>query len=216
MTAVPPTKLLALPPLPPQTRAKLIERKAMSEEFFTHVGQHPHMRAMDHEFATNPDGPIAKAFQHSGFWEKITNIARGEAEELHREAAMIMHDYQATKRPFALYLRSFEAEAYFYFSPDCVPGRDGGTVTTTLLGPSSVEEKIISGLRGRLPLLAIANPAQLIVARGDIPRLQLPNEGWQQIAQNLIEYAHVIVMDCDALAPGVVWEIETIRSLQRE
>lgn len=182
----------------------------MSEQSFTHIVNHPHVRAVEHELATNPDSGVDGAF-----WQRTTELMRSGAEQAHREAAMIMHQYQATKRPFGLFLRSFEAEAYEYFSADCVPGRDGGTVTTTLSGPSGVEQKIGRALGDRLSMLAIANPSQLVTSRGIIPRLQLPNQGWQQVAQQLIEHAHLIVMDCDALAPGVVWELETIATLQR-
>jgi tetratricopeptide (TPR) repeat protein len=64
-------------------------------------------------------------------------------------------------------------------------------------------------------MLAVANPSQLLTYRAHIPRLQLPNEGWQQVVENLVQHAHLIVMDCDTLAPGVVWELDTIAALDR-
>lgn len=137
------------------------------------------------------------------------------ADRSHREAVMLIHQYHATKQPFGLLLRNFEVEAYDYFSSDCVPNRDGGTVITTLSGPSSVEKKIACALDGWLPMLTVANPSQLITMNGKVPRLQLPNEGWQQVVQQLIKKAHLIVMDCDAFASGVMWELKTISTLQR-
>src|SRR5262249_4171054 len=89
------------------------------------------------------------------------------------------------------------------------------TLTTTQHGATSFEKKFVAAIRGRLLLLGIANPADLTI-RAEIPRLQLPNEGWQDIARNLIEHAAFIVMECDALAPGVVWELETICSVSRQ
>jgi tetratricopeptide (TPR) repeat protein len=182
----------------------------MSGQSFTHILDHPHVRAVEHYLAANPDSGTDAAF-----WQRTKELMVSGAEKSHREASMVMHQYQATKRPFGLFLRSFEVEAYQYFSADCVPGRDGGTVWTSINGPSSVEQKIAGALVDRLPLIAIANPSQLETARGIIPRLQLPDEGWQQVAQNLIEHAHLIVMDCDAFAPGVLWELETIATLRR-
>ena len=182
----------------------------MTVPSFTHIADHPHIRAVAHELATNPAvaaiGPD---------WNEVTAIMQRDAERSHRAAAMIMHEFQATKRPFGLYLRSFEAESYHYFSPDVVPGRDGGTVTTTYAGASSVEKKLAAALNGRLSMLAVANPSQLMTSRAEIPRLQLPDEGWQQVVQNLVAHAHLIVMDCDTLAPGVIWELDTIAGLGR-
>jgi hypothetical protein len=182
----------------------------MTVPSFTHVADHPHIRAIAHELATNP----AVAAIGPG-WNEITAMMQRDAERSHRAAAMIMHEFQATKRPFGLYLRSFEAESYQYFSPDVVPDRDGGKVTTTSSGATSVEKKLAAALDGRLAMLAVANPSQLMTARADIPRLQLPNEGWQQVVQNLVAHAHLIVMDCDTLAPGVIWELETIANAAR-
>jgi tetratricopeptide (TPR) repeat protein len=182
----------------------------MTTPSFSHVADHPHIRAIERALAADPASLVHRDFM------QVADLARHDAERSHREAAMIMHEYQVTKRPFGLYLRSFEPESYHYFSPDVVPGRDGGTVTTTLSGPSSVETKLARSLTGRLPMLAVANPSQLLTHRGEIPRLQLRSEGWQHVVQNLVEHAHLIVMDCDALASGVIWELETIAALDRQ
>ena len=182
----------------------------MTAPSFTHVADHPHIRAVERALAADPESLVHRDFMH------VADLSRHDAERSHREAAMIMHAYQVTKRPFGLYLRSFEAESYHYFSPDVVPGRDGGTVTTTFSGPSSVETKLARALAGRLPLLAVANPSQLLTSRGQIPRLQLPNEGWQDVVRNLVEHAHLIVMDCDTLASGVIWEMDTIAAFDRQ
>lgn len=185
----------------------------MSQASFDHVGDHPHVRAVNRVQA---EGQDPEATIDPTMWNTTLALARRAAEQSHRAAAMVMHEFQATKRPFALFLRSFEVEAYEYFSTDCAPDRDGGTVTTTLAGPSSVEQKIVAALSQRLPLLAIANPSQLLTSRGLIPRLQLPNEGWQQVVLNLIEHAHLIVMDCDSFATGVLWELDSITKAGRQ
>ena len=182
----------------------------MSPPTFSHIADHPYIRAVEHQLATAPESTIDGAF-----WGNMKDLMQSGAEKSNREAAMVMHRFKATHRPFGLYLRTFEAESYQYFSPDVVPDRDGGTVTTTYSGPSSVETKIARALSGHLPMLAVANPMQLMTSRAIIPRLQLPDKGWQQVVRNLVEFAHLIVMDCDTLAPGVLWELETIAALER-
>lgn len=182
----------------------------MTVPSFSHIADHPHIRAVERQLAANPE------FANFGpDWNQTIDLMQSVAEKSHREAAMIMHEFEVTKRPFGLYLRSFESESYHYFSADVVPDRDGGTVTTSYSGPTNVETKIAQALAGRLPMLAIANPSQLNTSSGIIPRLQLPSEGWQQVVRNLVEFAHLIVMDCETLAPGVIWELDTIAGLQR-
>ncbi|HEV2840952.1 MAG TPA: tetratricopeptide repeat protein [Chthoniobacterales bacterium] len=177
---------------------------------FSHVYDHLLTRAMEHEFATVPGTAAAKED-----WETMLGLASQLAAKSHGAAALIMHDYNETKRPFVLFLRSFEVEAYDYVSPEgSSPGER--KFATTLAGPNSVEEKVAAALRGRLAVLGLANPSQLNTTRGLIPRLQLPTEGWQEVVRNLVEYAHFIVIDCDSLAPGVMWELETIRAANRQ
>src|SRR5690606_26613366 len=91
----------------------------MRNSSFSHIADHPYVRAVERELATAPESSVSPEF-----WQTLTGIMQSGAEQSHRSAAMIMHEYQATKRPFGLYLRSFEAESYQYLSPDVVPGRD--------------------------------------------------------------------------------------------
>jgi tetratricopeptide (TPR) repeat protein len=44
----------------------------------------------------------------------------------------------------------------------------------------------------------------------------LPNDGWQNVVRNLIEHTAFIVMECDALACGVIWELEAICAAGRQ
>jgi hypothetical protein len=49
-----------------------------------------------------------------------------------------------------------------------------------------------------------------------LPRLLLPNEHWQQVVEELIGAAAIVVVDVIRLTPGVLWELETIERLGKE
>jgi tetratricopeptide (TPR) repeat protein len=175
----------------------------------THVDDNAFIQSFNKQIEENP----ALANMSAG-WQQIVGELREAAVRSHRLAAMVMHDYQATKRPFALYLRTFESEAYQYVDE---PGADGKPTKmwAALHGATSFEQKFAVAIGTRLPLLGIANPSDLTV-RAVIPRLQLPNDGWQSAVRNLIEHAAFIVMECDALASGVIWELEAIQAAGRQ
>jgi tetratricopeptide (TPR) repeat protein len=174
-----------------------------------HLDDHAFIRAVNKEIDDHPELSAASAD-----WQKIVDMVREAAVRSHRLAAMVMHEYQATKRPFVLYLRSFESEAYQYTDG---PGASGQPTKmwSTQHGATAFEKRFAAAIGDRLPVLGIANPSALLI-RAVVPRLQLRNEGWQQVARNLIEHAAFIVMECDALAPGVIWELEAIRDSGRQ
>jgi tetratricopeptide (TPR) repeat protein len=78
-----------------------------------------------------------------------------------------------------------------------------------------IEAKLVKALEGRLPLLAIWNHSDLMYS-GSIPRLKLPDDGWLQFLENMVNGASLIVMDCHVLSAGVRLELETIIRLQRQ
>jgi tetratricopeptide (TPR) repeat protein len=175
----------------------------------SHIDDHFHTRAIAQEFEDVPATRPAKED-----WERIRELQGRDEARLHGEAAFIMQDFNATKRPFALFLRSFEVEAYNYLTPEDDAGKR--KVLTTGAGPSRVELKLSTALAGRLKALSVANPAQLLTSRSSFPRLVLPNEGWEAVVQNVVAHAHFIVMDCSTLAPGVLRELEIIRAANRQ
>lgn len=136
----------------------------------SHIDDHFHTRAIAQEFEDVPATRPAKED-----WERIRELQGRDEARLHGEAAFIMQDFNATKRPFALFLRSFEVEAYNYLTPEDEAGKR--KVLTTGAGPSRVELKLSTALAGRLKALSVANPAQLLTSRSSFPRLVLPNEG---------------------------------------
>jgi tetratricopeptide (TPR) repeat protein len=176
---------------------------------FSHIDDHFHTRAIAQEFE---DVPVTRAAKED--WDEVLELERQDAARSHSEAAFIMQDFIATRRPFVLFLRSFEVEAYNYLTPEDHSGKR--KVFTAVNGPSRVELKLNAALAGRFKAVSIANPAQLLTSRASFPRLVLPNEGWEAVVENVVEHAHFIVMDCYRLAPGVLRELKFIRAANRQ
>ncbi|MGA8731116.1 MAG: tetratricopeptide repeat protein [Terracidiphilus sp.] len=176
---------------------------------FSHIDDNFHTRAMAQEFK---DVPATRPMKKG--WEHTLELERQDAARSHGEAAFIMQDFNATRRPFVLFLRSFEVEAYNYLTPEDDSGKR--KIFTAVNGPSRVEQKLKAALAGRLKTISIANPAQMVTSRLGFPRLMLRNEGWEAAVENLVEHAHFIVMDCYALAPGVLRELEFVRAANRQ
>lgn len=175
----------------------------------THVDDHAFIQSVNKEIEEHLAlGSTSKD------WQTIVGMMREAATRSHRLAAMVMHEFQATKRPFVLYLRTFESEAYQYFDEPATDG-EPARMWTTQHGTTTFEEKLAASIGKRLLLLGIANPSDLTV-RPVIPRLQLPSEDWQNVMRNLIEHTAFIVMECDALARGVIWELGAICAAGRQ
>lgn len=178
-------------------------------KLLSHIDEHFLTLATEREFKNVPATRAAKAG-----WERFLGMERQDADRSHGEATFILQDFASTRRPYVLFLRSFEVEAYNYFSPD--DGSRKRKFITWARGPSRLEQKLKAALAGRLKTVSIANPALPMTSRLGFPRLVLPNEGWEAFVRNLVEYAHFIVMDCYTLAPGVLQELEFIRAANRQ
>src|SRR5262245_40244845 len=102
----------------------------------SHIDNHFQTLAMRHELDTVPATAPARMDYEAGL-----DLAKQQAAASHASAATIMHDYNATKRPFGLFLRSFESEAYDYLTPEDADSQR--KVLSVLSGPSNVEAKLI-------------------------------------------------------------------------
>lgn len=177
-------------------------------ERIKHIDDHPMVRSLAHEIASDP----ALAAEGRNL-NMLLDLYHESALFLHHAAALTVHEYLVTNRPFALYLRSFEMEAYSYFTSESLAGEQH--VIATQVGPSSLEKKLAAVFDTFLPVIGVANPAALSLHLL-IPRLQIPNENWQETVGNLITHAHIIILECDTLAPGVRWELDAIRERERQ
>jgi tetratricopeptide (TPR) repeat protein len=120
--------------------------------------------------------------------------------------------------PFALLLRGFEGEAYTYMirNPQQMmspiePLRE--IALTDIEKPSEVE-LLLDLLRDKLKALAVASPASADPGQrsqgAKLPRLILSDQSWLEDVRSLIKQAHLIVVDCKVLHPGLRQELEAV------
>jgi tetratricopeptide (TPR) repeat protein len=117
-------------------------------------------------------------------------------------------------RPFGVFLRAFEAEAYRYDVPMGKYNEQEGMLFRTR-GAQSVEQHLYSGVHRHIPFIAILNPADLLV-KGLIPRYPAGNKDWESEVKTLAQEAAIIVFHCYALGSGVSVELNLLRGCQRE
>ena len=134
--------------------------------------------------------------------------------EGHLRCGTILTDYLEKNEPFGIFLRNFDAEGSMRKgsgAPEPI------RVNLQLASQSAIEKKLVATLGAKLPLVGVGNNAPL---RPDfqqmLPRLLLPNEHWQQVVEELIGAAAIVVVDVIRLTPGVLWELETIERLGKQ
>lgn len=132
-----------------------------------------------------------------------------DAAFLHRFAAGLLARCRAENRPFALFLRNFDVEAYERLASE--PSGQPQQISMSLGNFARVERKIAAALSSRLPVVGIANPA---VIRPDyrhaIPKLELPNDQWREYLKGLVRDAAFVVMQLEKLSAGVSIELSAI------
>jgi hypothetical protein len=157
----------------------------------------------------NADPANAEAFVQ--LQKESIERVRASAEE----ASAILSGYRDAGRPFGLFLRAFEAEAYRYGAPAAAARAAEGIELVRVAGPQSVERKLHAALHAVVPFVAIRNPFDLVVD-SLIPRFSVPDEDWEGVVEELAVEASLIVFDCVALASGVDTELALLRRLRRE
>jgi hypothetical protein len=75
----------------------------------------------------------------------------------------------------------------------------------------NLEQQLAQAIGRRASVLAIANRSSVLETASLVPRLFLPDEGWEEIAEALVGTAHIIVVWVEAMTPGIRWELECIR-----
>jgi tetratricopeptide (TPR) repeat protein len=133
------------------------------------------------------------------------------ALESHGQAASILQTHRMNALPFALFLRTFDREAFAVTTAsDWLPESYGPQVINfDSLHEGRLEQETARALEER-PAVAIANRASLSERAWIIPRLFLSDGGWQEVAEALIRTAHLIVLGIEAMTPGVKWELRCI------
>ncbi|GAA4410084.1 hypothetical protein GCM10023168_29400 [Fodinibacter luteus] len=135
----------------------------------------------------------------------------------HSLALVIIQARRERGEPFVLLLRGFEGEAYDYFvdNPKYMTDDPERKTLFSVWGePGEVELALHQTLDGRLSALTAASPSSLDADQSSqdalLPRLILPNETWLDEIRAVIRLAHLIVVDCLGLNPGLRSELEAI------
>jgi tetratricopeptide (TPR) repeat protein len=163
--------------------------------------------------------------------------ALAKAASTHDQALLILERFARDRQPFALYLRSFEGEAFESLTPKGVT-RLGSTkdefvqnavleglpaggyieadqwVTGHQGGLSTLEKYLSEHLLDLIPVVTIANPAALHV-RARVPRFEVENEAWPVAVRLLLGAAHFIVIEPARASPGVIKELELVKNSNR-
>jgi len=133
--------------------------------------------------------------------------APGVAYETDGQARDVVRRFVEDGVPFALYLRSFELEAYDFLKPatdDDPQARRFGVET----GGSSELEKRLAELP--VAFIAVANPSRVVPGAVRIPRLRLSDDDWLPVVEWLVRVASFVVFELGALAAGVRLELAAI------
>lgn len=142
----------------------------------------------------------------------VKDLVRQDVET-HQQAARVLVKYLDEGEPFGLFLRNFEIEGFLRMG-----ATGAGPVRASVQLPRAgvVEQYIAQAFGERVPFLGISNNAPTLP--GDerhIPKLELPNERWQEVVEELVRAAEIIVANVERLTPGVLFELDTIRRLGR-
>jgi hypothetical protein len=162
----------------------------------------------------------------------------------HTEAYAIVERFARDRTPFALYLRSFDIEANETVMPIANARRwqrseranaieravmqgispsaaVAGLVSTDqwlisrLGSPSDVDAYLGERLARHLAVIGVFNPAAMATRMGRVPRLELSHNAWEMGVRLLVSSAHLIVVECFRLTPGVLTELELIENRER-
>ena len=174
-----------------------------------YVTEHP----LETSYRADPD-----EFAAPGGWEERRDERAAAAVKSHQAAAGILANYRLSGAPFALFLRSFDAEGWAGMTApafETETGLPAQVVSFASVAPSSVEQQLADAVEGRGAVLGVANRDSLVASAWVVPRLFLPDAGWQETVQALIRAAHLIVLHVAEMTAGVRWELACIQASER-
>jgi hypothetical protein len=162
----------------------------------------------------------------------------------HAEAYANVERFVRDRTPFALYLRSFDIEASETVVPIADAQRwrrsdranaieravmQGMSPSAAVAGlvqtdqwlisrigsPSEVDAYLGERVARHIAVITVSNPAAIAVRGGRVPRLELGHDTWDLGVRLLISAAHLIVVECFNLTPGVLTELKLIQNRGR-
>ena len=149
--------------------------------------------------------------------EAFVKMVEKEADRIDaaaKEVGAVLQAYESAGKPFGLFLRSFELEAYQYDKASTQTDPEQRTFYTAN-GPSAVERRLHQALQHKVPFVAIRNQSSWL-ANGLIPRFTAKDTDWEDWVVDLATKASIIVLDCFALSPGVLKELAILVSCNRQ
>jgi hypothetical protein len=122
--------------------------------------------------------------------------------------------------PFALYLRNFDLGAAEAGPRTLVEsGGERGLFEqffVVKMDDQNFQTVLQRDVEPLIPLLAIENGVFEFRTEGDLPRLRLPSQSWQEVVRKLIASAALILVYIDKETPGVSAELAMIRDAARQ
>jgi hypothetical protein len=140
------------------------------------------------------------------FWNQRTD----------RQAREIIRAFCEHGAPFALYLRSFQQEAFDFLTRPTEVDPEGRLIGH-IRGPSPLERKLAAPLQADVQTITAANPANLVWLDKELfPRIDLDLGSWETQIEWLAQAASFIVFELDALSPGVRRELDVLAKQGRD
>jgi tetratricopeptide (TPR) repeat protein len=139
----------------------------------------------------------------------------------HGQASAILRRYLFEGEPFGLFLRSFGLENEVRIGADVIgtPARMallrvGGDAEAA----GEIERQVATAFQDRLQFFAVGHNVPLALSQyaHHLPKLEVPNEIWQPVLEELASAAEIIITHVELLSPGVVEELRAIRRLGKD
>ena len=175
---------------------------------------------------------IAQEVFHELYLARLNRVLSRMTEKssTHEDAIAALERFAKTREPFALYLRSFEAEAHEYQSRspltltpgtqplgECNPRQS--YITNWHSGPTDLDNYLSEKVSPHLPIITLSNPAAASPNVGGgksaILRLEVANERWEAVVRMLISAAQFIVVEAVVDGSGLRAELQFINEERR-
>ncbi len=162
-----------------------------------------------------PDQREALARRRDEYREMIQEQSN-KATALHQQAASTLINYVAVGAPFGLFLWNFDAA-------NAVRSGTLGTMPIRISMPelhsaaSAVERQIVQAYGDKIPFVGLAHntPSPLSFYEHHIPKLEVANERWQSVVEELVKAAEIIFVHVGSITPGVLEELAVIQSCDK-
>ena len=139
-------------------------------------------------------------------WRRSAWLAarRGRSEReraCHQAALEILEDFNATGRPFALFLRAFRIRQLYCHASDGGDGGDGILLEVHL-------QRVLQRFGANIIRVQDTEGGVESALPNETPGLLLAHDSWLEAVKALLARAELIVSECQFLTPGVLAELK--------